>query len=486
METPRRPSGSGARPGRDLDIWGSSGSARPCLAGAKPPAAPPTASSPVVGAVGERFGSDRLVVVRNGVANAEGAVGAAEVADPLEILPGAAIGTERTLDRGDRRPGQWGHVDLRWNSGGHGPGPIRRFVLPSLAVHGCPTLADYPPASVGSVSTPRPACSRSRGSRRVGTLEHAAPGTGQVGGDGRPRTAARAPSCACPTCASNRLPDVRPEGGEVGRARQLRLPLADVELQSLKDGASTGSSPASRARLGEVAEQCRWSRRSRMPSRAGCGRRRSRPAPAGRPAGRWPGWSAPTGSTATWRSRSARGIHRSSRVSFAAARPTSSGPARRQRSLPMRHRPRARCPRRRPRSSRADGALAPVWVGGVAVVDGYPNLMPSTTGDRFLEVVVRFGSPTAPFHLQPEQLAPPGTGRPVRSRRLRSCRAMIDARGRVGGGWFMHPLTLPPDDGLCDSGEARRRSSPRGRVTSPRGPPQGAPAQVTWVVARPH
>jgi hypothetical protein len=123
----------------------------------------------------------------------------------------------------------------------------------------------------------------------------------------------------------------------------------------------------------------------------------------------------------------------------------------------------------------------PVFVGGVAVVDGYPRVMPSTPGDRFIEVFAQFGSPTAtytidardwvlvgPYGRDLPRLQDPGTsdGSPA----LPSFAFSWSESRRVG-----------PADGFPFPLYVIAEIPPTGRITLEYRPHGGA-AQVTWIV----
>ena len=439
----------------------------------------------VVGAVGERFGSDRLVVVRNGVATAERAgAPAAEVADPLEILPGAAIGTERTFDVEIAAPANE-NVDLGFIGAGTAPVfwfPIRHFVLPFVGGDGCPTLADYRPASVGSLSTPRPSVLPMPSIEPSAGGLHPSTGTlapGQVGVMAAPDGSAGALVRVSNVRFCDRLPDVRPEVMQDGMPGNYAILLADVELQSLKDGTIDGFIP------GVEPVWAKW-RSMQVVT----------PEPYAFPGGLWQtalstgaGWAA--SGTMAWVVGSDRidgrvVIEIGSRDTPQFEYLVRGGSTDLVRSSPA---PTV-APDATPTTGTLppettavvarDGALAPVWVGGVVAVDGYPNLMPSTTGDRFLEVVVRFGSPTAPFTYDPNDWRLLGP-----DDRALAPAPIVQSDGStlvpwIGGG-PSSPLTLPPDDGYVIPITLVAEVPPAGRITLEYRP-QGAPAQVTWVV----
>jgi hypothetical protein len=128
----------------------------------------------------------------------------------------------------------------------------------------------------------------------------------------------------------------------------------------------------------------------------------------------------------------------------------------------------------------ADGALMPVYVGGVDVVDGYPRVMPSREGDRFIEVFARFGMPSAPYTIDagdwvlvgPDghdipRLTDPGTSdAPL----LPPYARPWSATEKVGPARQITPLLYVVAE-----------VPPTGRITLEYRP-HGGPAQVTWVV----
>lgn len=438
----------------------------------------------VVGAVGERFGSDRLVVVRNGVVTAERVGAQTGVADPLEILPGMAIGTERTLDVVVAAAANE-NVDLGFIGAGTAPAfwfPIRHVVIPSVAVHGCPTLADYPPASVGALSTPRPSALPIPSMEPAADGLHPSTGTltlGQVGVMAAPDGTAGALVRVSDVRLCDRLPDVRPELFYRGLPGDYALLLADVDLQVLRDGTVDGFIPG---------EEPVWATWRSMQAVS--------PVPNRFPGGPWqtsvstgPGWA--VSGTMAWvvgsdriDGRVAIEVGRQGEPQFEyLVRDGSTGLV--QFSPPPTIAPGATpstgtLPPDTTAVVARDGVLMPVWVGGVAVVDGYPNLMPSTGGDRFVEVVVRFGSPRATFIIDPKEWLVVGPGG----------RALAPAPIRQSDGstllpWIgsapSSPVDIPPSIDLAYPMTVVAEIPPAGRITLEYRP-HGGPAQVTWVV----
>ncbi len=438
----------------------------------------------VVGAVGERFGSDRLVVVRNGAVTAErvGAVGG--VADPLEILPGMAIGTERSLDVEIGAPANE-NVDLGFIGAGTAPVfwfPIRHFVIPPVAVHGCPTLADYPPASVGSLSTPMPSVLPFPSLEPAAGGLHPSTGTlepGQVGVMAAPDGTAGALVRVSNVRFCDRLPDVRPEVFFLGMPGNYALMLADVDIQVLKDGTVDGfianAEPVwAKWRNGQavgpmpnafpgglsqtaLATGAGWAVSGTMAWAVGSDRIDGRVAiEVGRLDAPQFEYLVRDGSTDLVRSSPAPSVAPGATPTTGTLPPDSNAVVAR------------------------DGALVPVWVGGVAVVDGYPNLMPSTSGDRFVEVAVRFGTPTAPFTYDPNNwrlIGPDG--------HALAPAPIEQSDGTTTLPWIgsspSSPATLQPDYGYVNPIMLVAEIPSAGRITLEYRP-HGGPAEVTWIV----
>jgi hypothetical protein len=128
----------------------------------------------------------------------------------------------------------------------------------------------------------------------------------------------------------------------------------------------------------------------------------------------------------------------------------------------------------------ADGALMPVFVGGVAVVDGYPRVMPSTSGDKFMEVFTLFGVPSATYTIDPSDwvlVGPDGRDLP----RLKDPGAPDNQLLP----WFAIPWTdtrqVSPPDAFSFPAYAVAEVPPTGRITLEYRP-HGGPAQATWIV----
>jgi hypothetical protein len=127
-----------------------------------------------------------------------------------------------------------------------------------------------------------------------------------------------------------------------------------------------------------------------------------------------------------------------------------------------------------------DGALLPVSVGGVAVVDGYPDLMPTTSGDKFVEVFVRFGAPSASYTIDPNDWVLVGPdGRVVE-------RLQVEAGdGSLLLPWIAGPwpeaAPVQPENGSGFPLYVVAEIPSTGRITLEYRP-HGGRAQVTWVL----
>jgi len=128
-----------------------------------------------------------------------------------------------------------------------------------------------------------------------------------------------------------------------------------------------------------------------------------------------------------------------------------------------------------------DGALLPVYVGGVAVVDGYPDLMPTTSGDKFVEVFVRFGAPSASYTIDPNDwvlVGPDGRDLP-----------RLQDPGTSNGNPALPSFAVPwsqsrqvgPTDGFPFPLYVVAEIPSTGRITLEYRP-HGGRAQVTWVL----
>jgi hypothetical protein len=436
----------------------------------------------VVGGLTSRFGSDRLVVVRNGVVTSQ-RFDNPSAADPLEVLPGTPVGTERsttvTIDAADNQ-----NVDLGFIGAGTQPAfwfPIHRAAVSQLTPAGCPTLKDYQAAAALPSMTPAPLSFAPVASNTPPSSGVLTPG--QVGvvaaPDGSPGALVRVSNVRF----CDRLPNVRPEEDTFGMPGDYEILLADVELKVLKSGS-----------LNEAF------------------------IPGSRPV--WAKWRGMETVGPTLADTFPRGIYETSiamdagfAVSGTMAWIVGSdrlggrvaidvGPKDaplfeylvRDGSMdhPSGGRPvETLAPGASPSTGilapdaravlSADGALMPVFVGGVAVVDGYPRAMPSTPGDKFIEVFARFGSPTAtytidardwvlvgPYGRDLPRLQDPGTS--DGSQALPSFAFPWSESRRVG-----------PADGFPFRLYVIAEIPPTGRVTLEYRP-HGGRAQVTWIV----
>jgi len=433
----------------------------------------------VVGTVTARFGSDRLVVVRNGGVTSQ-RFGDPSAADPLEILPGTPVGIERSIliviDSGEKE-----NVDLGFIGAGTQPAfwfPIHGAAVSQLTPAGCPTLKDYQAAAALPSMTPAPpsfAPVASNTPSSSGTLT-----PGQVGivaaPDGSPGALVRVSNIRF----CDRLPDVRPEEVMVGMPGDYEILLADVELKVLKSGsldegfirgvmpvwAKGGAGQAEPPVddnfpggiwMTSIATDAGFAVSGTMAWIVGSDRLGGRVAiEVGPPDGPRFEYLVRDGST-DW-------IRRSPMPSIAPDATPATGVLQPDTNAIL-----AR-----------DGALLPVYVGGVAVVDGYPDLMPTTSGDKFVEVFVRFGAPSASCTIDPNdwvlvgpdgrdlpRLQDPGTsnGNPA----LPSFAVPWSQSRQVGPGEYGFPVYVIAE------------VPPTGRVTLEYRP-HGGRAQVTWVL----
>lgn len=157
-------------------------------------------------------------------------------ADPLEILPGTPVGTERSIliviDSGDNQ-----NVDLGFIGAGTQPAfwfPIHRAAVSQLTPAGCPKLADYQAAAALPSMMPAPPSFAPVASNTPSSSGVLTPG--QVGivaaPDGSPGALVRVSNVRF----CERLPDVRPEEVMAGMPGDYEILLADVELQVFKSG----------------------------------------------------------------------------------------------------------------------------------------------------------------------------------------------------------------------------------------------------------
>lgn len=435
----------------------------------------------VVGTVTARFGSDRLVVVRNGGVTSQ-RFGGPSAADPLEILPGAPVGTERSIligiDSGEKE-----NVDLGFIGAGTQPAfwfPIHRVVIPSVAPGSCPTLADYQAAAALPSMTPAlpsfaPVASNAPSSSGILT-------PGQVGivaaPDGSPGALVRVSNVRF----CDRLPDVRPEEDMAGMPGDYEILLADVELKVLKSGSlDEGFIP------GSMPVWAKWRGMETVGPQP----------PSLFPGGIWRTSIATDGGFAV--SGTMAWIVGSDRLGGRVA--IEVGPQDGPRFEYLVRDGSTDWIRKSPMPSIApdatpatgvlqpdtnailarDGALLPVHVGGVAVVDGYPRVMPSRPGDKFIEVFARLGSPTATYTIDPNDwvlVGPDGRDLP-----------RLQDPGTSNGNPALPSFAVPwsqsrqvgPTDGFLFPFYVIAEVPPTGRITLEYRP-HGGLAQVTWVL----
>ena len=350
----------------------------------------------VVAPLQEPVGVQRLVVIRDGRQEAPGlGIGGA---DPLALPVGAPVGTEIstvvTIPVAATDNVQLGYISSRgqlafWYG-------IHAFV-PALAPGGCPTLADYLAAAAYPTAAPvaplfPPVTADTKVT--VGVLT-----PGQVGvmaaPDGSPGALVRISNPRF----CDRLPDERPESN---LPRTLpgdyRLLLADVEFTVLKSG-TLGEAFIP----GSTNVWARYRQTIALPDPMGFNfpgsNRLNRLNPSAGFSYRGTMSWAVEGAGRGGRLTVQVGLHDVASFEYLVQDGSTDGvPSRPLETL---------APGTTPSTGdlaldswatiSADGALVPVYVGGVAVVDGYPRVMPSAPSDKFIEVFAQFGVPNATY-----------------------------------------------------------------------------------------
>jgi hypothetical protein len=350
----------------------------------------------VVAALREPVGIARLIVIRNGRQEAPGLrIGGA---DPLAVAVGEPVGTETstvvTIPVAATDNVQLGYISSRgqlafWYG-------LHAFA-PALVPGGCPTLADYRAAAAAPTPLPGgPVFPLVTADTRV-TVGVLTPG--EVGvmaaPDGSPGALFRISNPRF----CDRLPDDRPETYLPGvLPGEFRLLLADVEFTVVKSGTiSEGFVP------GTTTVWAKWRQTVALPD----------PYPY-----RFPGSNSLTNlntsagysyrGTMSWgvegAGRGGRltiqvGLHDVASFEYLIQDGSPDRPPRRpaETIAPGASPSTGALGLDRWATVSADGAVIPVFVGGVAVVDGYPQVMPSTPGDKFIEVFTEFGLPDAPY-----------------------------------------------------------------------------------------
>ncbi len=433
----------------------------------------------VVAPLQEPVGIQRLVVIRNGRQEAPGlGIGGA---DPLALPIGAPVGTGIStvvaIPAGATDNVQLGYISSRsqlafWYR-------IHAFV-PALVPGGCPTLADYLAAAAHPTATPvaplfPPVTLDTKVTSGVIT-------PGQVGvlaaPDGSPGALFRISNPRF----CDRLPDDRPETYLPGvLPGEFRLLLADVEFTVLKSGTiSEGFVP------GTTTIWAKWRQTVAVPD----------PYPY-----RFPGSNSRTNldtsagysyrGTMSWgvegAGRGGRltiqvGLHDVASFEYLIQ---DGSPDR-----PPRHPAETLAPGASPSTGvpaldtwstvSGDGALMPVFVGGVAVVDGYPQVMPSAPTDKFIEVFTEFGLPDVPYTIDQHDWVLVGPD----GRDLSPLKDPGAPDNQLLPGFavpWSESRRVTPPDAFTFPMFVVAEVPPTGRITLEYRP-HGGPAQITWVV----
>jgi hypothetical protein len=435
----------------------------------------------VVAVLQEPVGAQRLVVLRNDEQQApiQGAGGT----DPLAFPVGTPIGTEVNAIVAIPAPTATETVRLGYISSRLQVAfwyPIHPAVAPALTPGGCPTLADYLAAAAAPTPLPGgPVFPIVTADTKVtaGVLT-----PGQVGvlaaPDGSPGALFRISNPRF----CDRLPDERPDAILVSPVSgDFRLLLADVELTVLKSGSlSEGFVP------GSTAVWAKFRQTVAVPD----------PIPFDFPgSNRQTTLNVSAGfsyrGTMAW---IVEGAGRGGRIAVQVGLggvasfeylvqdgSTDRLPGRPKETVAPGATPSTgTLPLETWGTLSADGAVMPIHVGGVAVVDGYPRVMPVTTGDKFIEVAAQFGVPSAAFTIDPNDwvlVGPDGHDIP----RLKDP-GTPDQQLLPG---FALPwdksIQVNPPDGFMFPLFVIAEVPPTGRITLEYRP-HGGPAQLTWIV----